>query len=122
VPTFKQARCCGTSLASYRGAASRPRSSPTAASSSRNAAKEAQKASSSHCARARRPTPEKVYDLIRIGGYVPTPIAVGELLFLFKDNGLVSCVRASDRHQLWSERVEGGFYGSPIHAEGRLYK
>ncbi|HEX8311774.1 MAG TPA: PQQ-binding-like beta-propeller repeat protein, partial [Chthoniobacteraceae bacterium] len=65
--------------------------------------------------------PKKVYDLVRIGGYVPTPIAVGDLLFLFKDNGLVSCVRASDRHQLWSERVEGGFYGSPIHAQGRLY-
>jgi outer membrane protein assembly factor BamB len=64
---------------------------------------------------------EKVYDVVRVGGYVPTPIAVGELLFLWKENGLVTCLRAADRKELWSERVEGPFYGSPVCVNGRLY-
>lgn len=65
--------------------------------------------------------PEKVYEVVRVGGYVPTPIVVGGLLFLWKENGLVTCLRAADKEQLWSERVEGPFYGSPMCVEGRLY-
>ncbi len=65
--------------------------------------------------------PEKVYEVIRTGGYVPSPIAIGDLLFLWKENGLVTCLRAATNEQLWSERVEGPFYGSPVAVGGRLY-
>ena len=68
--------------------------------------------------------PEKVYEVIRTGGYVPTPIAVGDLLFLWKENGFVTCLRAATNEQLWSERVEGPYYASPICVGGkggRLY-
>lgn len=65
--------------------------------------------------------PEKVYEVVRAGGYVPTPLAVGDLLFLWKENGLVTCLRAATNEQLWSERVEGPFYGSPVNTNGRLY-
>jgi outer membrane protein assembly factor BamB len=64
--------------------------------------------------------PEKAYEVVRTGGYVPTPIAVGDLLFLWKENGLVTCLRAATNEQLWSERVEGPFYGSPVCVNGRL--
>lgn len=64
---------------------------------------------------------QKVYEVIRTGGYVPTPIAVGPLLFLWKENGLVTCLRAANNEQVWSERVQGPFYGSPIAVDGRLY-
>jgi outer membrane protein assembly factor BamB len=64
---------------------------------------------------------ERAYGILRVGGYVPTPIAVGELLFLWKENGLVTCVRSATGEQLWSERVEGSFYGSPVCVNGRLY-
>jgi outer membrane protein assembly factor BamB len=64
---------------------------------------------------------EKVYEVIRTGGYVPTPIVVGEFLFLWKENGLVTCLRAANNEQVWSERVQGPFYGSPIALNGRLY-
>jgi len=63
----------------------------------------------------------RAYGVLRVGGYVPTPIAVGELLFLWKENGLVTCVRSATGEQLWSERVEGSFYGSPVCVNGRLY-
>jgi len=68
--------------------------------------------------------PAKAYDIVRIGGYVPTPIAVGDLLFLWKENGTVTCTRSKDGEQLWSERVEGPYYSSPIcigGKGGRLY-
>lgn len=52
---------------------------------------------------------------------MPTPIAVGDLLFLWKENGLVTCLRAATNEQLWSERVEGPFFGSPVSVNGRLY-
>ncbi|HET6408515.1 MAG TPA: PQQ-binding-like beta-propeller repeat protein [Chthoniobacteraceae bacterium] len=66
-------------------------------------------------------TAEKAYEVVRVGGYVPTPIAVGDFLFLWKENGLVTCLRASNNEQVWSERVQGPFYGSPIAVGGRLY-
>ena len=68
--------------------------------------------------------PAKAYDIVRIGGYVPVPVAVGDLLFLWKENGTVTCTRTSDGEQIWSERVEGPYYSSPIcigGKGGRLY-
>ncbi len=64
---------------------------------------------------------EKVYEVVRVGGYVPCPTAVGDRLFLWKENGLVTCLRAATNEQLWSERIDGPFYGSPIALNGRLY-
>jgi len=66
-------------------------------------------------------TAEKAYEVLRVGGYVPTGLAVGDLLFLWKENGLVTCLRAATGEQLWSERVDGPFYGSPACVNGRLY-
>lgn len=64
---------------------------------------------------------KKVYEVIRTGGYVPSPLAVGEFLYLWKENGLVTCLRSATNEQVWSERVEGPFYGSPVVISGRLY-
>ena len=64
---------------------------------------------------------EKLWELHRTSGYVPTPIAVGDRLFLWKENGLITCVKPSSNEQVWSERVDGPFYGSPVYANGRLY-
>ena len=50
---------------------------------------------------------EKAYKVLRVGGYVPTPIAVGEL------QRLIGALRAKG--------VEGAFYGSPICVNQRLY-
>jgi outer membrane protein assembly factor BamB len=53
--------------------------------------------------------------------YVPTPIAVGELLFLFLDNGSVACLVLATGEVLWKERPAGPIYGSPICVGGNLY-
>jgi outer membrane protein assembly factor BamB len=64
---------------------------------------------------------EPVCEVVRVGGHVPTPLAVNGRLFLWKENGYVTCLRAETHEQLWSERVRGSFYGSPICVNDRLY-
>ena len=56
-----------------------------------------------------------------ISPYVPTPIVVGDLLFLFTDNGTVACVILETGELLWKERPAGAIYGSPICVDGNLY-
>lgn len=64
---------------------------------------------------------QPAYEVQRTGGYVPTPLALGDLLFLWKENGIVTCLRAATNEQIWSERVQGPFYGSPVAVGDRLY-
>jgi outer membrane protein assembly factor BamB len=52
---------------------------------------------------------------------VPTPIAVGDLIFFWGDGGIVNCLRASTGEPVWKERVGGNFYGSPVCVNGKLY-
>jgi len=53
--------------------------------------------------------------------YVPTPIVVDGLLFLFMDNGTVACTRLSTGELLWKERPAGDIFGSPVCVGGNLY-
>ena len=53
--------------------------------------------------------------------YVPTPVAKGNLLFLWHDNGVVACIDAPTGKRLWQQRVGGDFFGSPVRVGERLY-
>ncbi|MGD0897722.1 MAG: PQQ-binding-like beta-propeller repeat protein [Thermoguttaceae bacterium] len=53
--------------------------------------------------------------------YVVTPVARGNLLFLWSDQGIVTCLDALTGKRLWQERVPGKFFGSPVRAGERLY-
>lgn len=53
--------------------------------------------------------------------YVPTPIVVGELLFLFMDSGTVACLRLATGELMWKERPAGDIFGSPVCVGGNLY-
>jgi outer membrane protein assembly factor BamB len=53
--------------------------------------------------------------------YVPTPIVVGDLLYLFLDNGSVACLVLASGELLWKERPAGPIYGSPVYVGGKLY-
>ena len=48
-------------------------------------------------------------------------MAKGNLLFLWSDAGIVTCVEAKTGKIHWQERVEGRFFGSPVWAEDRLF-
>ena len=53
--------------------------------------------------------------------YVVTPVAHGTLIFLWTDQGIVSCLDAATGKKLWQQRVPGKYYGSPIRIRDRLY-
>jgi outer membrane protein assembly factor BamB len=50
-----------------------------------------------------------------------SPIIVGDLLYMARDDGIVTCVEAVNGNQVWSERLGGTFASSPVYADGRLY-
>ena len=64
---------------------------------------------------------EMIYSVRRGLPYVPTPVAYQGRLYLWADGGTLACVDAQDGTELWRERVDGMYYGSPICAGGNLY-
>lgn len=65
--------------------------------------------------------PTVAYELTKSLPLTPTPLAKDGLLYLWTDDGVVSCVRAASGEPVWRERVGGSFYGSPVWVGGRLY-
>ena len=51
----------------------------------------------------------------------PSPLLVGEELYLMSDRGILTCVDARTGKPHWERRVGGNFSASPLHAEGRVY-
>lgn len=60
----------------------------------------------------------------RDGAYMPTPVVVGDTLFVLRDNGTIAAFDAKSGEKLFLERLgEGnsGFTSSPVVAGDRLY-
>ena len=51
----------------------------------------------------------------------PSPILVGEHLYMVSDNGVASCLEAKTGKILWKQRLEGNFSASPLAAPERIY-
>jgi hypothetical protein len=51
----------------------------------------------------------------------PSPLLVGDLLFVVSDDGIASCFQAATGEVHWSERVGGNYSSSPLLADGKLY-
>jgi outer membrane protein assembly factor BamB len=65
--------------------------------------------------------PEIEYDFTESVPLVPTPLIRGDMLFLWADDGNVTCADVVTGEQIWQQRVDGSFYGSPICVNERLY-
>jgi outer membrane protein assembly factor BamB len=52
---------------------------------------------------------------------MPSPIVMGDLLFMVSDNGIITCLDAKTGEVVWEQKVGGEFSASPISAEGRVY-
>ncbi|GAB4135228.1 MAG: PQQ-binding-like beta-propeller repeat protein [Planctomycetaceae bacterium] len=61
------------------------------------------------------------YERNRVLPYVPTPIAYKDHVYLWNDNGVVSCIEAKTGKNLWTKRLGSNFSGSPICIDGKLY-
>lgn len=51
----------------------------------------------------------------------PSPLLVGDELYVIADNGTASCFDAKTGKIHWSERVGGGYSSSPLHVGDRIY-
>jgi len=70
---------------------------------------------------SREQKPTVAYEIKHAVPMVPTPLVKDGRLFLWSDDGIVTCLKAASGEVLWRERVGGSFYGSPIWVNGRLY-
>lgn len=61
------------------------------------------------------------YRLIRQSPHVPTPLALGNRLFLWNDGGIATCCDAETGKVIWQKRVGGTYFSSPIAIANRLY-
>lgn len=50
-----------------------------------------------------------------------SPLLVDGLLYFVSDDGVASCVDASNGNFVWSKRIPGSYAASPIYADGRIY-
>jgi outer membrane protein assembly factor BamB len=51
----------------------------------------------------------------------PSPLLLGEDLYIVSDNGIAQCLDAKTGEQKWMQRVGGNFSASPLLADGRIY-
>ncbi len=52
---------------------------------------------------------------------MPSPVLVGELLFLLSDGGIATCLEAATGKELWQERLGGEYAASMLYANDRIY-
>ena len=51
----------------------------------------------------------------------PSPLLVGDELYLVSDTGIASCLDARTGRAHWQERIGGNHAASPVYADGRIY-
>ncbi|MBI3874765.1 MAG: PQQ-like beta-propeller repeat protein [Verrucomicrobia bacterium] len=62
-----------------------------------------------------------VWTLGKSAPKTPSPLLVGDELYIVSDDGVASCVDAKTGSVYWAERLTGGFSSSPLFADGKLY-
>ena len=61
------------------------------------------------------------WTLRRAAPYTPSPLAVGDELYIVNDAGIASCLDAATGTVRWVQRLGGTFSASPVYADGRIY-
>ncbi len=61
------------------------------------------------------------WSMTRGAPFTPSPLTVGDELYVISDLGVLSCVDAKTGTLRWQERVGGNHSASPIVADGRIY-
>ena len=51
----------------------------------------------------------------------PSQLLVGDLLFMMNDSGVASCLEAKTSKEIWTTRITGDFWASPLYADGLIY-
>jgi outer membrane protein assembly factor BamB len=61
------------------------------------------------------------WSLKRGAPLTPSPIIVGDELYIVNDGGIASCIDARTGNVIWQSRLGGTYSASPVYADGRLY-
>jgi outer membrane protein assembly factor BamB len=61
------------------------------------------------------------WSMTRGAPFTPSPVLVGDELYIINDLGIASCVDAKTGKLHWQQRVGGNHSASPIFADGRIY-
>jgi outer membrane protein assembly factor BamB len=61
------------------------------------------------------------WSMTRGAPYTPSPLLVGDELYIINDLGILTCVDARTGKLHWQQRIGGNHSASPIFAEGRIY-
>jgi outer membrane protein assembly factor BamB len=61
------------------------------------------------------------WTLRRSAPLTPSPLLVGDELYIVNDGGIASCLDAATGALHWQQRLGGGFSASPVFADGRIY-
>ncbi|MFL5244750.1 MAG: PQQ-binding-like beta-propeller repeat protein [Gemmataceae bacterium] len=51
----------------------------------------------------------------------PSPLLVGDELYLVSDNGMAACLNAKSGEVHWQERLGGAYSASPLYGDGKVY-
>lgn len=51
----------------------------------------------------------------------PSPLVVGDEIYVISDNGIATCLDAKTGKVHWRERIGGNYSASPLHANGKVY-
>jgi outer membrane protein assembly factor BamB len=61
------------------------------------------------------------WSMTRGAPFTPSPLLVGDELYVINDLGVLTCVDAKTGKVLWQQRIGGNHSASPIFADGRIY-
>lgn len=61
------------------------------------------------------------WKLQRAAPLTPSPLLVGDELYVVNDAGIASCLDARTGHIYWQQRLGGAYSASPVFADGRIY-
>jgi outer membrane protein assembly factor BamB len=61
------------------------------------------------------------WSLKRGAPLTPSPLAVGDELYVVNDGGIASCIDARTGAVIWQQRLGGTYSASPVFADGRIY-
>jgi outer membrane protein assembly factor BamB len=53
--------------------------------------------------------------------HTPSPLLVGNELYVVSDRGLASCYDAKEGTERWSQRIGGNYSASPTYCDGKVY-
>lgn len=66
-------------------------------------------------------TAEAAYVLKKAIPYVPTSIVKNGLLFYVTDNGVMKCLKPATGETVWTQRLDGNFFGSLVCARDKIF-